>query len=41
MGKPNSSKRSILLTHSEASADREVMDDATLLLPHAQLDFQA
>ncbi len=31
----------MLLTLSEASADREVMDDAMLLLAHAQLDIQA
>jgi TolA-binding protein len=31
----------ILLSLSEASADREVMDDATLLLAQAQLDIQA
>ena len=30
-----------VLTVSEASADREVMDDATLLLAHAQLESQA
>jgi len=31
----------MLMTLSEASADREVMDDATFLLAHAQLEIQA